>query len=131
MPVLKLLLYMSTEIFLWMGFKVKKAVVSCHKCQVFRNNYLQIKKPIKENADPMLKLNVLVKNSFLTNSGLLVSNMKLQQILLRPFLKFYKKRFRHKCFRINFSKILRTPFLQNFSGQLLLALSISWLLCPN
>ena len=75
MPVLKLLLYMSTEIFLWMGFKVKKAVVSCHKCQVFRNNYLPIKKPIKENADPMLKLNVLVKNSFLTNSRVLVSNM--------------------------------------------------------
>ena len=31
-----------------------------------------------------------------------------------------KKRFWHRCFPVNFAKCLRTPFLQNISGQLLL-----------
>ena len=30
-----------------------------------------------------------------------------------------KKRLRHRCFSVNFTKFLRTPFLQNTSGQLL------------
>ena len=33
---------------------------------------------------------------------------------------FIKKRLRHKCFPADFAKFLRTPFLQNTSGQLLL-----------
>ena len=31
-----------------------------------------------------------------------------------------KQRLRHRCFPINFAKFLRTPFLQNTSGRLLL-----------
>ena len=31
-----------------------------------------------------------------------------------------KKRLWHRCFPVNFTKFLRTPFLQNTSGQLLL-----------
>ena len=31
-----------------------------------------------------------------------------------------KKRLWHKCFPVNFAKFLRTPFLQNTSGRLLL-----------
>ena len=31
-----------------------------------------------------------------------------------------KKRLWHRCFPVNFAKVLRTPFLQNTSGQLLL-----------
>ena len=31
-----------------------------------------------------------------------------------------KKKFWHRCFPVNFAKLLRTPFLQNTSGRLLL-----------
>ena len=31
---------------------------------------------------------------------------------------FIKKRPWHRCFRVNFAKFLRTPFLQNISGRL-------------
>ena len=37
---------------------------------------------------------------------------------LRPAALF-KKRLWHRCFPVNFVKFLRTPFLQNTSGQLL------------
>ena len=39
---------------------------------------------------------------------------------LRPATVF-KKRLWHKCFPVNFVKFLRTPFLQNTSGRLLLS----------
>ena len=38
---------------------------------------------------------------------------------LRP-LTLFKKRLWHLCFPVNFAKFLRTPFLQNTTGQLLL-----------
>ena len=38
---------------------------------------------------------------------------------LRPAI-FLKKRLWHRCFPVNFAKFLRTPFLQNSSGRLLL-----------
>ena len=38
---------------------------------------------------------------------------------LRP-ATLLKKRLRHRCFPVNFAKFLRTPFLQNTSGRLLL-----------
>ena len=38
---------------------------------------------------------------------------------LNPAILF-KKRDWHKCFTVNFTKFLRTPFLQNTSGLLLL-----------
>ena len=38
---------------------------------------------------------------------------------LRP-ATLLKKRLRHRCFSVNFAKFLRTPFLQNTSGRLLL-----------
>ena len=34
-----------------------------------------------------------------------------------------KNRLWHRCFPVNFAKFLRTPFLQNTSGQLLLYLA--------
>ena len=45
---------------------------------------------------------------------------------LRP-----KKRLWHRCFPVNFAKFLRTPFLQNNSGRLLLVetLSINRVFC--
>ena len=39
---------------------------------------------------------------------------------LRP-ATLLKKRLWHKCFPVNFVKFLRTPFLQNTSGRLLLS----------
>ena len=38
---------------------------------------------------------------------------------LRP-VTLLKKRLRHRCFSVNFAKFLRTPFLQNTSGRVLL-----------
>ena len=38
---------------------------------------------------------------------------------LRP-ATLLKKRLRHRCFSVNFAKFLRTPFLQNTSGRVLL-----------
>ena len=42
---------------------------------------------------------------------------------LRPATLF-KKSLWHRCFPVNFAKFLRTPFLQNTSGRLLLGLGI-------
>ena len=36
---------------------------------------------------------------------------------------FIKKETRHRCFPVNFTKFLRTPFLQNTSGRLLLKIA--------
>ena len=41
---------------------------------------------------------------------------------LRPATLF-KKSLWHRCFPVNFAKFLRTPFLQNTSGRLLLRIS--------
>ena len=38
----------------------------------------------------------------------------------QPAEVFYRKRLWHGCFPVNFMKFLRTPFLQNTSGRLLL-----------
>ena len=38
------------------------------------------------------------------------------------FTTLLKRRLWHRCFPVNFAKILRTPFLQNTTGQLLLSL---------
>ena len=37
-----------------------------------------------------------------------------------------KKRLWHRCFPMNFAKFLRTPFLQNTSGRLLLSSLCTW-----
>ena len=43
--------------------------------------------------------------------------------ILRPETLF-KKRLRYRCFPVNFAKFLRTPFLQNTSGRLLLSIIV-------
>ena len=59
--------------------------------------------------------------------------------VLRDFTKFtgkhrlrpatlLKKRLWHRCFPVNFAKFLRTPFLQNTSGRLLLTGIIHYIL---
>ena len=42
---------------------------------------------------------------------------------LRP-ATLLKKRLRHRCFSVNFAKFLRTPFLQNTSGRVLLCFMV-------
>ena len=37
------------------------------------------------------------------------------------FYKYIQKRLWHSCFPVNFAKFLRTAFLHNISGQLLLS----------
>ena len=54
-------------------------------------------------------------------SGLLLA---LQERPRASNLYFIEKKLWHRCFPVNFTKFLRTPFLQNTSGQLLLALPI-------
>ena len=39
---------------------------------------------------------------------------------LLPSSNFFKKRLQHRCFPVNFMKLLRAPFLQNTSERLLL-----------
>ena len=48
-----------------------------------------------------------------------------KHLCLRPATLF-KKRLWHRCFPLNFAKFLRTPFLQNTSGRLLLIIP-DWL----
>ena len=43
-----------------------------------------------------------------------------QHVLQPQDCNFIKNRLWHRCFPVNFTKFLRTPFLQNTSGQLLL-----------
>ena len=43
-----------------------------------------------------------------------------QSLFLMKLQAFIKKRLRHRCFPVSFAKFLRTPFLQNPSGRLLL-----------
>ena len=45
---------------------------------------------------------------------------------LRP-AALSKKKLWHRCFSVNFAKSLRTPFLQNTSGRLLLTQVHEWL----
>ena len=45
------------------------------------------------------------------------------------FFFFQKKRLCHKCFPVNFAKFLRTPFLKNTSGRLLLF--FQWVVLPK
>ena len=43
-----------------------------------------------------------------------------QSLFFNKVATLLKKRFWHRCFPMNFAKFLRTPFLQNTSGQQLL-----------
>ena len=58
---------------------------------------------------------VLLKKVFLEIS------QNSQENSLRPATLF-KKRLGHRCFLMNFAKFLKTPFLQNIPGRLLLCI---------
>ena len=50
--------------------------------------------------------------------------------LLRP-ATLLKKKLWHRCFPVNFVKFLRTPFLQNTSGRMLLTICTNFLIRLN
>ena len=68
-----------------------------------------------------------VKNGVLRNFAKFIGKHLCQNLFfdkvagLRPET-LLKKRLCHRCFPMNFAEFLRTPFLQNTSGRLLLAL---------
>ena len=66
----------------------------------------------------------LQKKGVLRNFAKFTGKHPCQSLLfrLRP-TTLLKKRLWHRCFPVNFAKFLRTPFLQNTSGRLLLNLT--------
>ena len=60
-----------------------------------------------------------MKNGVLRNFAKFIGKHLCQIQSLRP-ATLLKKKFWHRCFPVNFAKSLRTPFLQNSSGRLLL-----------
>ena len=73
------------------------------------NNRLRTKKPV-----------FYACGNILTCILLLDFSMSVLRNLSGAACNFIKKETLHKCFTVNFAKFLRTPFLQNTSGRLLL-----------
>ena len=70
--------------------------------------------PVKKQSYDYL--NVIVSFSKVQRLTFQQNNMKTHT---KKCLQLYEKnRLRHRCFPVNFVKFLRTPFLQNTSGQL-------------
>ena len=66
---------------------------------------------------------VVLKNfAKFTGKHLCHSLFLIKQTVACTLCSFIKRRLWHRCFPVNFGKSLRTPFLQNTSGQLLLRL---------
>ena len=59
-----------------------------------------------------------------TGKGLCQSLFFNNTAVLKP-ATLLKKRLWHRCFPVNFAKFLKTPFLQNISGRLLLFIYIT------
>ena len=80
--------------------------------------YFQIKRSFTKELTLLQKqpTEVLYKKGVLWNF--------VKFIGLRP-ANLLKKRLWHRCFPVNFTKFLRTPFLQNTSGRLLLFI-VQW-----
>ena len=70
-----------------------------------------------------------VRKGVLRNFGKFIGQQLCQGLFFNKVAGFrpaslWKKRLWHRCFPANFPKFLRTPFLQNISGRLLLDLFI-------
>ena len=72
---------------------------------------------VSSHLQKIFKTDVLKNFAKLTEKHLLRS---LFLISLKTNVFFFKMRLRHRCFLVNFAKILRIPFLQNISGLLLM-----------
>ena len=67
-------------------------------------------------------LEVFCKKDVVRNFSKFTSKKIWQSLLLNKVAGLLKKRLWHRCFPVNFAKFLRTPFSQNTSRRLLLAL---------
>ena len=72
---------------------------------------------------------VFYKNSALKNLAQFTGKHLCQSLFFNKIAglspaTLLKKNLCHKCFPVNFAKILRTPFLYNTSGRLLLLLAL-------
>ena len=76
----------------------------------------------KQPPEVFYKKGVLRKLSKFTGKHLCQSLFFNKAAGLRP-ATLLKKRLWHRCFPVNFEKFLRTPFLQNTSGRLLLSVA--------
>ena len=96
-------LYRVVRTFLFLSLKTKKNIYrSSHwRCSI-RKVFLKISQNLQKNT--------FVRVSYLIKFQASACNFIL------------KKRLWHRCFTVNFAKFLRTPFLQNTSGRLLLHL---------
>ena len=81
---------------------------SYRSCSV-KKVFLEVSRNSQENTCPESLFNKVNNNKGLRPATLL------------------KKRLFHRCFPVNFAKFLRTPFLQNTSGRLLLYIHRFWL----
>ena len=95
----------------------------------FIQTLLQIyKNTVHENTETATR-GVLCKKVFLEVSKNSQENTCARASFNKNYLKtLLKKRLWHRCFPVNFVKFLRTPFLQNTSGRLLLKIC---LVCPR
>ena len=77
--------------------------------------------PNSENEDKAkVYLETLRIDKYLLRDYKKTSRRFLGHIHLKRPATLLKKRLWHRCFPVNFVKFLRTPFLQNTSGRLLL-----------
>ena len=81
--------------------------LQCKKIQKFRSRYRRgsVKKDVLKN----------------------LAKFTVKHLCLSLFATLLKKKLWHRCFLVNFAKVLRTPFFQNTSRQLLFKVPyISW-----
>ena len=88
---------------------------------VYKTEDLKTKKSLKKKETATLRCGLMRKMPISRSSH---QRCSIKKGVLRKFSKFTGKhlcqRLWHRCFPVNFEKFLRTPFLQNTSGRLLL-----------
>ena len=117
---------------------------SCEFCEISKNTF-PYRTPLGDCFYRKVKLRLLANNASLRSSRRELFSVR--KGVLKNFTKFMgkhlclvlffnkvaglrpaavlKNRLWHRCFPVNFVKFLRTPFLQNNSGRLLLKFEFS------
>ena len=84
-----------------------------HSCSPFRNNY--------RTSHQKCSMKKGILRNFTKFKGKQLCQSLFSNIFAALRLEnLFKKRLQHRCFPVNFAKFLRTPFLQNTSGRLIL-----------
>ena len=105
------------------GLKTERYGVSFH----IQSKYGKIRTSITPNTDTFYtvwltcNVSLIALDSLLTITGSSHQRCSIEKSVLMPeSCNFIKKEIWHGCFPVNFVKFLRTPFLQNTFGRLLL-----------